>query len=151
MPRHDSRELALKILFEHDLTKIDGTMLVDRVIGDRADEDHRFAAELVQGVLSHEPEIDRNIEKHAIEWRVQRMPTVDRNILRLATYELMGSEAVPISVIIDEALELASVYSTDQAKKFINGVLGQLAIELRPQGDPDRQESVVDHGHGPGD
>ena len=151
MARHHGRELALKVLFEHDLTKVDAAALVNRATQGGSAEDGRFTQDLVQGVLDHETDIDSRIEANAIQWRVNRMPTVDRNILRLATYELMNSDNVPISVIIDEALELAQVYSTDQSKKFINGVLGQIAAQLRPDGDLDRVESAEYHDVGPGD
>lgn len=141
MARHHGRELALKILFEQDLTKVDAADLVRRGTREDAGEESEFVESLVRGVLADEATIDRTIQDHAIQWRVKRMPTVDRNILRLATFELMNSPEVPISVIIDEALELAQVYSGDSSKKFINGVLGQVAQQIRPDGDDDRPPS----------
>ncbi len=151
MARHHGRELALKALFEYDLTKFDALALVSRVIKAESGDDRRFVEGLVNGVLAQESDIDRTIEENAIQWRVNRMPTVDRNILRLATFELMSSNDVPISVIIDEALELAQVYSTEQSKKFINGVLGQVAAKFRPEGDRDRLDSAEYHDVSPGE
>ncbi len=139
MARHRGRELALQVLFEYDLAGSDLHQLTLRATQDESTEDREFVESLVLGVATERAAIDRQIEGAAIEWKVNRMPTVDRNILRLATFELTGNSGVPIAVVIDEALELADSYSSgDEAKRFINGVLGNMAKRLRPEGDTDR-------------
>ena len=140
--RHRGRELALQVLFEYDLAAADPRQLTERATQGESPEDQAFVESLVLGVLAGRPAIDRQIEDVAIEWKVGRMPTVDRNILRLGAFELTGSSGVPIAVIIAEALELADSYSSgDEAKRFINGVLGKMAKQLRPEGDLDRSQS----------
>lgn len=138
MARHHGRELALKALFEHDLAHTP----VDSVLARSEDQEPRpdweFARDLVIGTLDHWPELNKAIETAAIDWKVNRMPVVDRNILRMAAYEIRYEASTPLSVIINEAVELAQSYSTDEAKRFVNGVLSTLAKTFRPEGDPDR-------------
>lgn len=139
MARHRGREIALRVLFEHDLAHADPKGLLDHAVVDESTLDQEFASTLVGGVVEHLDELDDRIGKAAIDWKLNRMPTIDRNILRLATYEMLYAKDVPISVIISEALELAQDYSTVDAKKFVNGVLSTLAHEMRPEGDQDRR------------
>lgn len=149
MARHQGRELALKILFEHDLVETEIDPLIDRALARSRGDDKQFAEELVRGVLAHQVPIDQAIEAAAIDWSVSRMAAIDRNILRLATYELTETPAVPIPVVIDEALDLAQVYSTEEAKKFINGVLSEVARRVRPEGDPERVRAGAEDGDNP--
>ncbi len=138
MARHRGREVALRVLFEHDLAHAEPQGLLDHALVDETAMNQEFARALVEGVVEHSEELDDRIGKAAIDWKLSRMPTIDRNILRLATYEMLYARDVPISVIISEALELAQDYSTIDAKKFVNGVLSTLAHEMRPEGDQDR-------------
>ena len=92
-----------------------------------------FAASLVIGVTTRGAEIDNLIEKHAIGWALDRMPAVDRAILRLAVYELVALDDVPTAVVLSEAVELAGAYSTDESSRFVNGVLASVAAEVRPR------------------
>ncbi len=138
MARHRGREIALRVLFEHDLAHTEPKDLLDYALADESDVNRQFASALVQGTSDHLEALDSRIARAAIDWKLNRMPTIDRNILRLATYEMLYSMDVPISVIISEALELAQDYSTTDAKKFVNGVLSTLAREIRPEGDQDR-------------
>lgn len=138
---HRSRERALKVLFQADLRGRDITELLDDVVADpeavallddvdvdeEPDQDDlarldEYARLLVVGVATSLDEVDRTIERFARRWTVARMPAVDRNILRLATYELLN-EDTPAAVVIDEALELAKSLSTDNSGRFVNGVL----------------------------
>ena len=138
---HQSRERALKVLFQADLRQRDITELLDDVVADPdavallddADNDgdgpsgelarlDDYARTLVVGVASTIDEVDQVIQRFARRWTVARMPVVDRNILRLATYELLH-EDTPSAVVIDEALELAKALSTDNSGRFVNGVL----------------------------
>ncbi len=102
-----------------------------------------YAVELVRRVEDRHAEIDDLVGEAAIGWDVERMAVVDRNVLRLALAELLGSPDVPTAVVLDEAVELAAAYSTDDSGRFVNGVLATLAARVRagpmsPGGDGDR-------------
>jgi len=88
-----------------------------------------FVDRLVTGAVEHMEELDRRITQHAEHWRIERMPSVDRNILRLAVYEMMHSDT-PAAVVIDEALELARRYSNEESVQFVNGVLDAVHRDL---------------------
>ncbi len=95
----------------------------------------RRAAALARGVWEHRAELDEALERASMHWRVDRMPTVDRNVLRLALYELRFLPTVPVAVVISEAVELAKQYSTEKSGAFVNGVLSRLAKEERGEGE----------------
>ena len=86
-----------------------------------------YAREIVDGVTDHRDQIDELIMSYAQGWTLERMPNVDRALLRLATWEILFNEEVPAAVAIDEAVELAKEYSTDDSSRFVNGVLGRIA------------------------
>jgi N utilization substance protein B len=88
-----------------------------------------FTRELVEGVTTHLAEIDALIGEHAENWAVPRMPSLDRTILRVACFELLHREDVPVAVAIDEAVEAAKELSTEDSSRFVNGVLGRIARE----------------------
>jgi N utilization substance protein B len=90
------------------------------------DEAFDYARRLVEGTLEHQEEVDALIRKQADNWRLERMPAVDRNILRLAVFELLHEEDIPKLVVVDEAIELAKKFSTDQSSRFVNGLLDGL-------------------------
>ena len=94
-------------------------------------EPDEFAAELVRGVAEHQEEIDGLIRRFAKGWSLERMPVIDRNLLRMAIFELGHRPDVPTGAVISEAVELAKTYSTDESGKFVNGMLGRIAEELR--------------------
>ncbi len=94
-----------------------------------------YASEVASGVERYQGRIDELISKHAIDWSLDRMPVVDRAVLRMATYELGWSQDVPTSVVISEAVELAKEYSTEDSGGFVNGLLATIAHELRPDED----------------
>jgi transcription antitermination protein NusB len=127
--RHRSRKRALQVLFEWDMRGD----TIDRAIAhyyeslyseenEKQPKPDRFMEELARGTVANAAEIDKKIEAKSEHWRLERMPVVDRNILRLAIYEL-DQQAVPAPVVIDEALELARQFSGDESLSFINGVL----------------------------
>ncbi|MDP9068825.1 MAG: transcription antitermination factor NusB [Actinomycetota bacterium] len=91
-----------------------------------------YASELVEGVQEHSAEIDRLIDRYAERWALERMPVVDRNLLRVAVFELLWAPGVPTAVVINEAIELAKSLSTEESGRFINGVLGRLAEQNAP-------------------
>src|SRR6476646_854560 len=91
-----------------------------------------MVTELVEGVEANGPELDQLIAAHARNWSLERMPAIDRNLLRLALYELKDRPDVPVAVVIDEAVELAKRFSTDDSGRFVNGMLSAIAPKLRP-------------------
>lgn len=127
--RHRSRKRALQVLFEWDMRgeSIDsaiahfyGTLYSEE--SERQPKPDQFMEELVRGTAANAEHIDQKIEAKSQHWRLERMPVVDRNILRLAIYELT-QQSVPAPIVIDEALELARQFSNDESLSFINGVL----------------------------
>ena len=131
--RHQSRERALQILFQHDIHGKAGVRLEEFWKEFTAtDEAKAFAEQLVKGVLEHRKDLDALIGKYATNWKVSRMQIVDRNILRIGAYELFWLDDVPAKVTMDEAIELAKSFGDDEAAKFVNGVLDKvLATEVR--------------------
>ena len=125
--RHDARELALQILFQCDFHGSTEFWLEQFWAQRDASESVRtFTSELVTGVRTHQVELDDLIAAYARNWTVDRMPVVDRNILRQAMYELLWVPDVPAKVTVDEALELAKNFADDETRRFVNGILDQL-------------------------
>ena len=114
----EPRERALEALYEHEQSG-------------STDTDTGRAGAMVAGVLERRVEIDALLEAAAANWSLARMAVVDANVLRLATFELLGTDT-PTPVIINEAVELAKKYSTEQSAGFVNGVLASVAAEVRP-------------------
>ena len=94
----------------------------------------QHAVRLVEGVATHAPRIDGLIKKHGRGWSLERLPDVDRAILRMAVYELLWADDVPDAVVIDEAVELAKALSTDESPAYVNGVLGAILAAEVPTG-----------------
>ncbi len=128
-PRHQARTLALQSLYELDATDhAVGVVLTERLAsGDLLDQTRTLAAQLVRGVLANRAQLDTLIRQYAPEWPLDQIATIDRNILRIAIYELGAANQTPVKVIINEAIELAKTFGTDSTPRFINGVLGTLA------------------------
>ncbi len=128
--RRRSRERALQVLFNWDLRQGDVWRAVDDFYETLHSEDDQpprlerdpFMEELVKGTVARIAEIDPLVGRHAAHWRLERMPGVDRNVLRLATFEMMQGE-LPHAVVIDEALEMVKRYSGEESVAFVNGVL----------------------------
>ena len=124
--RRRSRQRALQILYSFDARKqpVDEAInaYYDTLYSEEHPERDPFVADLVRGTIANLAEVDDRISRHAEHWRMERMPTVDRNILRLAVYE-MTRVGPPAAVAIDEALELARRFSSEESVQFINGVL----------------------------
>lgn len=131
--RHKSRERALQILFSWDARKqpVDDAInaYFDTLYSEENQQPDAFAAALVRGAVEHTAALDERISRHAEHWRMERMPAVDRNILRLAVYEL-AFEGTPAAVAIDEAIELARKFSNEESAQFVNGVLDAVHREL---------------------
>jgi len=130
MKRRRAREYALQILFQLDLT---GVEISDKVFGefwegkDEEDDVKEFTASIVKTTRDNLTVIDESIKKAAEHWVIGRMAVIDRNILRAATCELLFRSDIPSSVVIDEALEIAKKYSTEESAPFINGILDKIA------------------------
>jgi len=127
--RTKARGIALQALYELDLTDHQlGTVLQERIAESGLEEDlSEFAREIVLGVWPLASQLDELIAEHAPEWPVDQVATIDRNILRLALWEMAAQEDTPYKVAINEAVELAKTYGSDSAPRFVNGVLGSLA------------------------
>ncbi|HXS93816.1 MAG TPA: transcription antitermination factor NusB [Candidatus Limnocylindrales bacterium] len=130
--RTRSRQRALQILFLWDARHqpVDDAInaYYDTLYSEEKPERDEFVADLVRGTVGHIEDVDALITRHAEHWRVERMPAVDRNILRLAVYELTRG-GTPAAVTIDEALELARKFSNEESVQFVNGVLDAIHRE----------------------
>lgn len=125
--RSDARERALTILYEAHSKQISPSSALDSLVL-RPDE---FTSRLVHGVEEHRTRFDDLIREHAKNWTIERMPVLDVSILRLAMFELAEEPETPVAVIINEAVELAKRFSTDDSGKFVNGMLSAVAPHLR--------------------
>jgi len=126
--RHEARERAFHLLYESEIKQVSPAEL----LADLPLRPDQFAVELVEGVAAHNVEIDQLVGDHALNWQLDRMPALDRAVLRLATFELVHRPDVPTGAVINEAVELASQYSTDDSGRFVNGVLSAIARQVRP-------------------
>lgn len=130
--RRRSRENALKMLYAREV----GKHTVEEVIGtfwdllEAEDDSREFADQLVRGTVAHLEEIDRAIREVSTNWKISRMAFVDRNILRMATFELLYVDEVPKRVTLNEAIEIAKRYGAEDSWAFINGILDKLAGEV---------------------
>jgi transcription antitermination protein NusB len=131
--RRKSRELAMQMLFQGDLGKqkpeeVEKLFWASR--DDVDDETRGFADDLHRLATQREDEVDALIQKHAQNWRLERMPVVDRNLLRTAVAEMVGYPKTPAAVIINETLEIARRYAAPESINFLNGVLDAVGREL---------------------
>jgi transcription antitermination factor NusB len=134
--RTQARELALQVLYQLDLR---GDEILDEIMAPLAPgtgdpEMTEFAREIVLGVRDKKAIIDRQIEEVAKNWQLKRMAAIDRNILRLATYELLYREDIPPLVTINEAIDIAKKFSTKNSGPFVNGILDNIRLRAAPPG-----------------
>ncbi|MGI5336821.1 transcription antitermination factor NusB [Streptomyces sp. CA-181903] len=134
--RSNSRKRAFQILFEADQREASVLdVLADWIRHSRSDDRqppvNEYTMQLVEGYAEHVARIDELIETYAVDWDLDRMPAADRNIVRLGAYELIWEDGTPDAVAIDEAVQLAKEFSTDESPAFINGLLGRFK-ELKP-------------------
>jgi len=127
--RRKARALALQALYEIDCTSHRPEDVTEQRLEEaRLDPElDRFARDLIYGVLATTPILDQQIHKHAQEWPLSQMAIIDRNILRMALWEFAVNRDTPLKVAINEAVELAKLFGSDSASRFVNGVLGALA------------------------
>ena len=121
--RREARERALTLLYDAEAKSIDPAA----VLATLPLEPERFTADLVEGVSEHLVEIDEVISARSVGWPLERMPSLDRAVLRIATFELLHRPDIPAAATINEAVELAKTFSTDDSGKFVNGVLSAVA------------------------
>jgi N utilization substance protein B len=135
--RRDGREWALQIIFGLDLnTREDLDAVMNDFFDVHAESDPRtrtFVEGIVNGVVEHRLDIDARIEQYAEHWKIRRMGVVDRNVLRIALYELMFCEDVPAAVILNEAIDIAKYFSSMESGKFVNGILDRARKDIRAE------------------
>jgi N utilization substance protein B len=132
-PRRKAREYALQMLFQWDITHDAIDQIATTFFQNLPEESAAvvdFARELVTGTIENVEHIDRLIQRHAEHWRLDRMAIVDRNLLRLATQEFLYDKETPKTVVINEAIEIARRYSSQESPQFINGILDSIKKEL---------------------
>ena len=127
--RRKARILALQALYETDSAGHEAVIALSRLLTSEklSEEGNAFAHELVRGVIHNKEEIDKKIRHYAPAWPLEQIPTVDRNILRLAIFEILFDKKVPVKVAINEAVELAKRFGGDNSPSFVNGVLGSVS------------------------
>ena len=131
-PRRKSRIVALQALYESDVSPHDASEALARRSEEAnlTEEQVAFARTLVEGVMEHRAAIDDVIGQAATQWPVDQLSAIDRNILRLAIWEILMNNRAPIRAAINEAVELAKEYGSDNSAKFVNGVLGSVSLTL---------------------
>jgi N utilization substance protein B len=130
--RRKSRESALQVLYQLNITKQDATsaftQFEEHFLQEGVADD--FVKRLVHGVLKHRPELDRLIEQYSEHWRIDRIDLIDRNILRMALFELLYCEEIPPKVTINEAVDLGKRFGSEDSGSFINGILDRVQNEV---------------------
>ena len=125
--RREGRERALSLLYEAEAKDLAPPVLLEEL----PLAPPPFVTDLVAGVSRRQETIDELIDRFAVDWSIDRMAAIDRNVLRLGVYELLDHPDVPVAAVISEAVELAKRYSTDDSGRFVNGVLSSVAAEVR--------------------
>jgi N utilization substance protein B len=127
--RHKARAIALQALYEVDSAARPAGTVVERLLAESklSEANSAFVRELVDGTIRHRDEIDLSVRKFAPAWPVEQIAMIDRNILRLAIFEILFDNKVPVSVAVSEAVELAKTFGSESSAKFVNGVLGSVS------------------------
>ena len=127
--RRKARAIALQALYEIDSVGHAAEEVVNRFAAneDLSEGNSAFVHELVSGVIQNKEKIDENIQSLAPAWPIAQLPIIDRNILRLAVFEILFDNKVPVKVAINEAIELSKTFGSDHSSKFVNGVLGSFS------------------------
>ena len=124
MKRREAREKAFQFLFQIDFNQSDLTSSANQYL--KEEEEDQFLRTLIEGVIGKKNVLDEKISSHLENWTLNRLPSVERTILRLAAYEIYFQEDIPSSVSINEAVELGNIFGDDKSGKFINGVLSKM-------------------------
>lgn len=128
-PRTKARSFALQALYEVDITGHSGMEVLERRFLDNPVDERlqEFARKIVSGIEPIRNELDNFIAEHAPEWPIDQISTIDRNLLRIALWEMAVTDDTPVKVAINEAIELAKIFGSESTPRFVNGVLGSLA------------------------
>ena len=129
--RSKARKRALDVLFEADQRRLDPLVVLADKIARAEPPIPQYACDVVEGVVKHREQIDELISTYSHGWTIERMPGVDRSVLRLGAWELLYNDDVPDAVAIDESVELVRTLSTDESPGFVNGLLARL-LEVKP-------------------
>ncbi|MBO0783737.1 MAG: transcription antitermination factor NusB [Ktedonobacteraceae bacterium] len=142
--RRQARVVALQTLYEFDTTQHSPSEVLQRHAEERNLHSRvkEYASELVLGVYNHLAEIDAHIQSAAREWPLQQMARIDKNILRLAIYEILFNNTVPAKAAINEAVELAKTFGSETSGRFVNGVLGTIFNRAQQQPIPKAESEV---------
>lgn len=145
--RTQSRECALQILYQHEMNPEPVAEILKKFWsqqeGSFSEEVRAFAEKLACGVLEYQPEIDRVLERYADNWELSRMAMIDRNVMRLGTYELLYVADVPPKVTLNEAVNLAKKFSQEESGKFVNGILDKINHTETPKTPKDHDPSAA--------
>jgi N utilization substance protein B len=127
--RHRAREIALQVLYEVDSVGHKSEETLERILSriEASADMSDFAAGLVKGVIENREQLDQNIRDFAPAWPLDQISIIDRNILRLAIFEILNDNKIPVKVAINEAVELAKSYGSNNSSRFVNGVLGSIS------------------------
>ena len=127
--RRKARTLALQALYEIDTSGHKADDVAERLLAEEeiAEENKAFVREMISGVIENKEKLDQSIREHAPAWPIEQLPVIDRNVLRLAIFEILIDNKVPVKVAINEAVELAKTFGADRSSKFVNGVLGSIS------------------------
>jgi N utilization substance protein B len=133
--RRKARSIALQALYEIDSVQHDPDEILTHLQAeaDLSEENFSFARELVEGVLRYKDKLDAQIQRYAPAWPIEQIAFIDRNILRLAIFEILIDNKIPVKVAINEAVELAKNFGSDSSSKFINGVLGAVSANINKE------------------
>ena len=128
--RRRARILALQTLYEVDAAGHEAEAAIARLLAETrlSEENASFARKLVKGVTQNRKQLDESIQSYATAWPIAQLSVIDRNILRLAMFEILLDNRVPVKVAINEAVELAKIFGSDNSSKFVNGVLGSVSV-----------------------
>ena len=124
--RTKARKRALDVLYASEMRGESPVVALERAIADGEGPTNEYTSLLVRGVVEHQAEIDDLLSTYSEAWTLDRMPAVDRNVLRLGVFELLFAEVVPVGVAVSEAMALVAELSTDESPAFVNGVLGSI-------------------------
>ena len=129
--RRKARILALQALYEIDSVGREPEAVTERALAtsEMTEENRNFIREVINGTVKHQEEIDKEIQKLAPAWPIDQIAMIDRNILRLAIFEILYDNKVPVKVAVNEAVELAKTFGSESSAKFINGVLGAVSAK----------------------
>jgi len=127
--RRKARTLALQALYEIDTSGHKADDVTERLLAEEelTEENETFVRDIVSGVIENKENLDQSIREHAPAWPIEQLPVIDRNVLRLAIFEILIDNKVPVKVAINEAVELAKTFGADRSSKFVNGVLGSIS------------------------